>query len=130
MTDVTVTLTYADKATAAWGDAMPDWVAVLAERADTLGMATVATLTDYGASSLSTVITNKYGASTGRVEQAIRGAFMGLVVACPVQGQIGRAQCIADQRKPFDSSNHLRVKLFRSCRNGCPHFHATGGDNA
>ncbi len=121
---------YLDKAAAAWGEAMPEWVRVLAERADALGMAAVSALLEYGPSSLSTLIANKYGASPGRIEQAVRGAFMGLRVVCPVQGSIGREQCIADQRKPFDSSNHLRVKLFRACRSGCAHAHATGGDNA
>jgi hypothetical protein len=109
------------KARAAWGDALPDWVQVLAEEVNRTSGVAVADKLKLSGSLVSTVIAHKYPGDMDRVEQQVRGALMGFVVACPVLGEIGRDICLAEQKKPFSATSSVRSRLFRACRSGCPH---------
>ncbi len=111
-----------ERARAAWGDAMPDWIEAMATACDETSQAKVAKAMGYTPAVVSTLLRRAYAADTTNVEKAARGAFMAATVDCPVLGTISARQCVQEQRQPFDSSTHQRVLLFRTCRSGkCPH---------
>lgn len=112
--------TMAQKAAAAWSP-VPDWVAALADLADREGLRGAERRIGYSASALSTVVNGRYAGDVARVEEAVRGALMGHVVACPVLGEIGREVCLSWQRKPWAPTSSVRAAVHRACRAGCPH---------
>jgi hypothetical protein len=109
------------KARAAWGDALPDWVQVAAEEANRTTARAASVRLGLSDSLLSFVFANKYPGDMVRVEAIVRGALMGLVVGCPVLGEIGRDRCLAEQRKPHSATSSVRSRLYHACRAGCPH---------
>ncbi len=113
--------TFAEKARARWGEATPDWIVELAALADRQGLKAAGERIGYSGSALSMVLSGRYTGDLGRIEEAVRGALMGLVVACPALGEIGRDACLSWQRKPFAASSSIRVAVWRACRAGCPH---------
>ena len=118
---------FADKARDAWGD-VPDWVSELADLADRERLKGAASAIGYSTTAVSNVINNKYQlGDLDRVEQATRGALMGVVVACPVLGTLSRKTCLDWQKKPFAPSSAYRMRMFRACRGGCPNFRQKGG---
>ncbi len=125
---MTPRLTYAAKAPAAWGDAIPDWVETLAAKLDQLGVAEVVRATGYKQSALSAVISNTYKARTTTIEQAVRGAYMGLIVDCPTQGQIGREACLRTQGIKRRPVNSFEADQQVACRQ-CPNFIIVGGNS-
>lgn len=114
---------FADKARSAWGaaGAAPDWVAELAALADREGLKGAGKRIGYSTGAVSTVINGRYAGDMTRVEEKVRGALMGVVVACPALGEIGRDACLDWQKKPFAATSAIRVAVFRACRGGCPH---------
>lgn len=110
----------AEKASIAWGSP-PDWVAELAALADLEGLRGAEKRIGYSASCISTVINKRYRGDMARVEESVRGALMGHVVACPPLGEIGRDQCLTWQKKPFAATSSIRAAVYRACRSGCPH---------
>jgi hypothetical protein len=112
--------TMREKAVEAWGT-VPDWVAELAALADREGLRGAEKRVGYSASAISTVINARYRGDMARVEETVRGALMGQVVACPILGEIGRDQCLAWQKKPFAATSSMRAAVYRACRTGCPH---------
>ncbi|MCW5720404.1 MAG: transcriptional regulator [Devosia sp.] len=115
----------------AWGD-VPDWVDVLATYADANSAKAAAEAVGYSAAALSVVMNRAESIKNfdlGRIEQAVRGALMGLTVDCPVERTIGRETCLANQKLPFSAHRRERVALYHACRSGCPHFLAKGGSN-
>lgn len=113
-------LTMIDKARAAWGDPLPDWIEELASLADSRGLRGAAKKIGYSPSTLSTVISNSYAGDMSRVEGKVRGALMGFEVECPVLGAVGRDVCLDHQKRPFAATNATRTRLFHACRGGCP----------
>lgn len=110
-----------DKACCGWGET-PDWVAELAQLADREGLAKAGARIGYSASVVSQAINNRYAmGDLGRVEEAVRGALMGLEVECPVLGPIGRNHCLDEQKQPFRATSRHRAQLYHACRGGCPH---------
>ncbi|WP_043062125.1 hypothetical protein [Brucella anthropi] len=111
-----------DKARAAWGETLPEWIVILAEACDRESQSAVARKVGYSASAVSQVLSNTYqNGDINRVEQAIRGALMAETVDCPVMGDLPRNTCVLWQRKPFVATNAHRVRMFQACRKGCPH---------
>lgn len=115
-----------DRAEAAWGGDLPDWVRVLAERCDATSQSKAAKAVGYSPATVSYVLKAKYTGDLAAVEKAVRGAFLNAVVECPVMGNLPAHECLENQRRPFAATNHIRVQLYRACR-GC--FHAKGGDS-
>lgn len=108
------------RARAAWGDALPAWVARLATECDAASQSIVAKRLGYSAARISQVINNKRMGDPGELERAVRGAFMGATVACPGQGtEIPQDTCVSWSRRPYDGSNHVNVRMFQACR-ACP----------
>lgn len=118
-----------ERANAYWKDT-PVWVLALAEECDARkSQAKVGLRIGYSAAVVNQVLSHSYKGDLSKVEAAVRGAFMGETVECPVVGPIGRDRCLSHQRAPLAATNPQRVRLYRACRNGCPHSRL-GGDDA
>lgn len=115
------TTTATARAHAAWGDALPAWVLALATACDATSQGKAAAAIGYSAATISLVISRKYSGDPARLEQAVRGAWMGDTVACPALHQeLPTNECVAWQRRKYDPSNHQTVRMFMACRS-CPH---------
>lgn len=117
----TVTSTQVEKAHAAHGPTVPDWILELARYADHYGLKGASARIKYARSTISQVIGGTYRGDMKRVEECVRGALMGVTVDCPVIGDLARDKCLDWQNKPFDATNSHRVRMFHACRRGCPH---------
>lgn len=104
----------------AWGDAMPDWVLVLAEAATAKSATDVARRLDYSTAVVSSVCRNRYAGDLSRVEAKVRGVLMSETVDCPVLGDINRGTCIDEQAKKFFGTSAVRTRLYRACP-ACQH---------
>lgn len=110
-----------DIARAAWGDALPDWVQLLAEECIRTSQNKVAKRLNRSASLVSAVLRAKYAGDMRAVEDVVRGVYMALTVRCQAQGEISSAECrdwMAKSRS-FSNENSERVRMFRACRD-CP----------
>lgn len=112
---------FLSKAQAAWGEAMPDWVAELAREANRTTSTLAARRIGYSGAVLSHVFAKNYPGDIKRVEQKVRGALMGESVACPVVGEIGRDRCLDEQKMGNTGASAIRTRLYHACRSGCPH---------
>ncbi len=117
---------YRAKADAAWHGAPPDWVQELAAYASAHTGAAAGKAIGYSGAVVTQVIGNKYPGDLKRVELKVRGALMAETVTCPVLGDIRRDRCLDEQAMPFLATSSIRSKLFRACRNGCPHSRIGG----
>lgn len=123
--------TYSEKVADAWGEA-PDWVAELAAYADAHSAKVAADAVGYSAATLSVVMNRAASIEKfdiGRIEQAVRGALMGLTVVCPVIGEMSRHTCLDWQTKPKAATSAYRMRMYHACRSGCPHFRSKGSSN-
>lgn len=102
-------------AQAAWGEAIPDWIVVLADECDRGGQGATARRIGIAKSTINEVMRRTYKARLGNIEQKVRGALMGTTVVCPVLGEIGVDLCLENQRRPFSAANPIRVQLHRTC---------------
>lgn len=121
-----VSLTYAQKAQAAWAPP-PDWVAELAGHADAHGVKATAKLIGYSVSAVSVIVNNKgQKLNLARIEEIVRGALMGSSVECPERGDMPRDVCLAWQARPYSVTSAAAVRMYRACRSGCPHSKLKG----
>ena len=97
---------------------MPDLDAmqILREKVEEIGQAETARRLKVSASAVSQLLHGKYGAAPDGIFQRVIEVFGGISVDCPVLGEISLAECSEEKKRPFAASNHLRVKLFRACR--------------
>lgn len=109
-----------DKATAAWGMEIPDWVLVLAQECDLSSQNKVADRIGYSPAAVSQLLKNAYKANVQAIKQAVNGAFMGKLIECPMLGDLPANECLKNQRLSFAVTNPMRVRLYRACRN-CRH---------
>lgn len=110
-----------DTAKAAWGDPLPDWIEVLATQCDETSQAKVANRIGYSGGMVSQLLRKRYKGNLAAVEKAVRGAWMGAKVACPVMGDLPTDACLAWQKKAkrFVPSNRHRARMYQACRS-CP----------
>ncbi|RJE87111.1 hypothetical protein [Paracoccus onubensis] len=108
---------------AAWGEAMPDWIAGLARECEASSQNKVAQRMNRSASLVSAVLRNKYKGSLEAVEEIYRGVFEKAVTNCPSLGTIPANECRDWQVKAvrFVNVNSMRVRMYRAC-NACPRF--------
>ncbi|MGD9769825.1 MAG: transcriptional regulator [Pseudolabrys sp.] len=106
---------------------LPDWVEELAKYASGTSATVAAKKIGYSVSAVSAVLAGKYKGDIGRVEAKVRGALMGETVECPVLGEIKRDYCLDQQKMPLMATSSVRVRVYRACRNGCPHSRIGGG---
>ena len=107
-----------DKARAAWGDAIPDWVEVLAGACDDRSQIKVARRIGYSAATVSYVLGNSYRGDLSAVEQAVRATIMAATIACPELGELALADCLEWRRRAqdFQPTSSLRTRMFNVCR--------------
>ncbi len=127
MTASRVRMTAIERATAAWGEAMPAEIRALAEACMRSTGREVAQRLGYSDAVVSHMLSRRYPGDVQAVLIRIRGALLGQQVECPVLGPIGKDQCLQEQAKPFSSSNPTRARLFRACR-VCPSNRKNAGD--
>lgn len=111
---------FPSKARTAWG-APPDWIIALAEACQRETQSGVARRLGVSGSQISHVLANNYAGRLDRIEQLVRGAYLGATVNCPVLGEISRDRCLDEQGREFAATSSLRATLYRACRGGCPH---------
>jgi hypothetical protein len=111
---------FLEKAAAAWGEPLPDWIGELARLADSGGLAGAEKRVGYSRSAVSTILAGKYKGDLGRVEEMVRGALMAETVICPVLDEIGRDRCLTEQKEPFRATSRHRAQLFHACKT-CKH---------
>lgn len=109
------------KARAAWGTAIPDWVEGLAQQCEASSQNKVAKRMNRSASLISAVLAAKYKGSMEAVEEVYRGVFERLTVDCPALGTIRANECRDWQLKAvsFANTNSERVRMFRACNSCC-----------
>lgn len=113
---------HADAAHKAWGETPPEWIVVLADQCDRSNQSTAAQRLGVSQSVVAETIRKTYKGSLARVEERVRGAFMGKTVDCPVLGDdLARDRCLDLQGRPLAITNPERVQLFRTCPT-CPHY--------
>lgn len=113
---------YLSRARERWGEALPDWIEVLARAADSaVSQSELGTRLGLPASSISAVIGNTYPGKTSAIEARVRGVLLKLRVDCPVMGAIARNVCMDLQKQPFSGASPARAKLYGACRK-CPNF--------
>ncbi len=110
-----------DKAIAAWGTNMPDWIKALAEACDETGLRKTAAKLHVSPAMASLAI-NRKRADLSFIKYPVEKTLMITMVSCPVRGIMGRDECLREQAKPFSSVNPQRVQLYRACRDGCPYY--------
>lgn len=106
-----------------------DWIEALRAACAAESQRRVAGRIGYSASVVSQVLAGVYPGDLAAVEQAVRGALMNGVVACPELGSIEGHLCVGWRRaaRRFAATNSMRVRMYRACR-ACPRF--TGEDRA
>ncbi len=110
-----------EKAIAAWGSVLPDWVRALAEECDESSLRKVAGKLDVSPAMVSLAI-NRKRADLSFIKYPVEKVLMITMVACPVLGVMGKNECLQEQARPFSSANPQRVRIYRACRGGCPHY--------
>jgi hypothetical protein len=103
------------------GEALPEWIQLLARECAASSQNRVARRLGYSSTLVSLVLRGKYTGDMQAVETAVRGLFENLCVACPVLGDIPPFECRDWQKKArnFSTENSQRVRMFRAC-NRCP----------
>jgi hypothetical protein len=104
---------------ASWGASPPEWIQVLAEECDRASQAKAAARLHVSAAMVNQALRNSYKGRLDRLEERVKGEFMNEKVTCPVVGEISTRECLDNQARPFATTNHVRVALFRACRS-CP----------
>lgn len=103
----------------AWGETPPEFIRVLASVVAESGSKKAAgDRLGVDRASVSTLLANKYPASTVAMEQKIMAYTT--TRKCPILGEIDNKSCQKNREMPFISSNPQRVALYRACRT-CKH---------
>lgn len=123
--------TIMDTARAAWGEPLPDWVERLALECQLKSQSQVSKALDVSAAVISQVLRRKYGASTARVEERVRGVYLDGKVLCPAMGELAVNECLKhrDRAKAFAMASPTRALMYRAC-NRCPRFVEKPTDDA
>jgi hypothetical protein len=98
----------------------PRWLAELREQCSKRTQTSVADQIGYSTAVVNQILKGTYKGSLTAVEKAVRGAFLGETVSCPVMGELEAHRCNEYQRLPYSSSSKQRVMLYRACHNNCP----------
>ncbi len=66
------------------------------------------------------VLKGCYQGNLINVQRRVEGALMGVIVYCPVVGDLPLNICMENQVRPFAATNPMRVQLHRACKT-CEH---------
>ena len=102
------------------------WVQVLTEKCEKTSQARVSARLKQNdgfpsPTVINQVIKGKYPGRKDRLKALVEGVYMHRTVICPVSDEISTDTCEENQSRPFINTNPIRVRLFKACRNGCPH---------
>ena len=112
-------MTNREKAEAAWGVPLPDWIEKLATACAGKGLRKTAEDLSVSPAIVSLAI-RRSRAKRDFIERRRVKDILGIsIIPCPVLGLISRKDCRDNQQKPFSSINPIAVQLFRSCRGTC-----------
>lgn len=113
-------MTNAEKAKIAWGENIPEWIRILAQSCDQSNQKRAAKAIGYSTTVVNQVLANKYPADLDAIRIKVEGALLGHTVFCPELGELRADICLNHQAAKFAATNHLRVRLYKACRAGCP----------
>ena len=120
-----------NKAKTAWGKAMPDWIAALAEVCDRRGtQRAVADLLDVSPALVCLALVNKHHASLDHIKARVEARLMISILPCPVLGMISRLDCEREQTRRLATADPVRVQLYRACHGGCKFYQHTKEEKA
>lgn len=110
-----------DTARAAWGNAIPDWIEILAVECGRTSQRVVSEKLGRSTAVISQVLSKKYPADMKRIEERVRGVFLDAVVPCPAMGEMPLQTCQdwREKARTFALGNPTRVLMYRAC-NTCP----------
>lgn len=110
-----------ERARAAWGEDMPDWVHALAMACERSSQVKVAKALDRSGAVVSQILGRTYLASTARIEERVRGVYLRGTVMCPAMDELPLQECQDWRAKSaqFVMGNPLRQRMYRACR-ACP----------
>lgn len=107
---------------------MTTWIQVLKAECDKSSQSKVAGLLRKSSGDnfpsptvINQVIKDKYPGRTDRLKALVEGVYMEGKVTCPIMGDMSSDRCVEIQSRDFAPVNHQWVKLYKACRNGCPH---------
>ena len=103
----------------AFGEALPDWIEIVARESNRTSATAVAARLSYSTAVVSSLCRGNYKGDLGAVEARVRGVYMGELVECPIIGEIARDHCIEEQGKKHIGTSQIRTALFHACRSGC-----------
>lgn len=114
-----------ETARAAWGVSMPDWIEVLARECAATSQNQVAKRLERSSTMISQVLRAKYPGDLQAIEDLVRGQFTDKTVDCPALGRLPLHECRGwmTKAREFQSTNSLRVRMYRACRN-CARYQA------
>lgn len=104
------------RATAGWGESMPDWVRQLAVACDRSSQRIVADRLKKSSGYVSRLINGNYTGSYEEAETMVRATFGSESVDCPEWGSIPLASCVRNRRQKGPPRNLVQ----RTCANACP----------
>ncbi|UIJ46920.1 winged helix-turn-helix domain-containing protein [Sphingomonas cannabina] len=108
-----------DKAHAAWGADLPEWVKILAEACDRTNQREVADRLGKSGGYVSRIIRRDYAGSYDEAETLVRARLGAEVVACPLWGEIPLSSCLKLRRRKAPPQNHMHHACARTCPD-CP----------
>ncbi len=110
-----------DRAKAAWGDKLPDWVERLAVECGRSSQSKVASALDRSATMVSQVLSKSYPGDMAAIEDRVRGIYMDKTVICPALGDLPTQECQdwRNKARVFALGNPMRVRMYRACLS-CP----------
>ncbi|WP_299378615.1 hypothetical protein [uncultured Kiloniella sp.] len=121
-----------DKALAAWGADIPDWVTELAKASDSSSMSAVSRQLGLSTTVISQGVNNKYGldgkGNINTLKEAVETHLMSAEILCPAfQGSLLRTVCEEWQASAKNAvgSNPARHMMAQQCRK-CPHSKIKG----
>lgn len=94
------------------------WLQELRAQCAVHGQRKVGDKIGYSNAVVNQVLKGTYKGDIKKVEQKVRGAYLGETVGCPILGELSKNKCIEHQSAKYSSVNRLRVQLFRTCP-GC-----------
>ena len=97
----------------------PRWLLELRRQSELTSQRSVADLLGVSATMISQALNGKYPGDISKLERAVRGAFLGDTVSCPVLGELETNKCLRYQREKLSAVNPMRVQLFRACNGNC-----------
>lgn len=112
-----------ERAKAAWGSAMPDWVEALAEECDRTSVRKTGASIGLSPATVSLLVNNKYAPRPlAGVEKTIRSRLHLNSIHCPVLGRICFQRCRSEQAAPLNVHDPVRLRVYKACRKGCANF--------